>query len=203
MLFFPADSCVILQLQLFGQLLPQQGWTVRFWMLPPGSGDQFCDPLSALLSRWLISSVYSLRAQCWEFSSLPHPLSLRHVQCPTLSVFNYSSLFVFQFCRAVPFWMVLSGSGDPLCDPLPALLWGVSYCLPALSLHCLSCVYLLRVWHWEFSSLPSLLSLGQVQCSILHSAVCAKLQFAVCFSVFFGGDQTAQGLSWFMFPEDG
>jgi hypothetical protein len=43
-------------------------------------------------------------------------------------------LFVFQFCGAVHFWMLLSGSGDELCDPLPALLWGVAYGPPALSL---------------------------------------------------------------------
>jgi hypothetical protein len=64
---------------------------------------------------------------------------------PPLSVFYYSLLFVFQFCRAVWFWMLLSGSGDDLCDPIPTL--GVAYHLPALSLHCLSYVCLLIVWY--------------------------------------------------------
>jgi hypothetical protein len=72
LLIHPADSCVILQLQLFGQLLPQQGGAVQFWVLLSGSGDQFC-------------------------------------------------------------------------GPLPFLLWGVAYHLLALSLHCLYCVCLLIV----------------------------------------------------------
>jgi hypothetical protein len=62
-----------------------------------------------------------------------------------LSVLDYSSLFGFQFYRTVQFWILLSGSGDHLCDPLPFLCWRVAYCPPALSLHCLSCVYLLIV----------------------------------------------------------
>jgi hypothetical protein len=40
---------------------------------------------------------------------------------PPLSVLHYSSLFVFQFCGTVQFWVLLSGSGYQLCDPLPAL----------------------------------------------------------------------------------
>jgi hypothetical protein len=43
-------------------------------------------------------------------------------------------LFVFQFCGAVKFWMLLTGSGNELCDPLPALLQGVAYHAPALGL---------------------------------------------------------------------
>jgi hypothetical protein len=42
-------------------------------------------------------------------------------------------LFVFQFCWAVKFWMLLTGSGDELCDTLSALLWGVAYCSPTLA----------------------------------------------------------------------
>jgi hypothetical protein len=61
-------------------------------------------------------------------------------------MFYFSLLFVFQFCRAVQFWMLLTGSGDEFCDPLPSLLRGVAYCPPALSLHCLSCVCLLIAW---------------------------------------------------------
>jgi hypothetical protein len=45
---------------------------------------------------------------------------------PLLSPLDYSSLFVFQFCRAVQFWMLLSCSGDHLCDPLLALLLGMA-----------------------------------------------------------------------------
>jgi hypothetical protein len=61
---------------------------------------------------------------------------------------DYSLLIVFQFCEAVQFWMLLSGSGDQLCVPLSALLWGVAYHLLAFSLCCLSCVYLLVVQGW-------------------------------------------------------
>jgi hypothetical protein len=43
-------------------------------------------------------------------------------------------LLVFQFCRAVWFWVLLTGSGGELCDPLPALLQGVAYYLPALGI---------------------------------------------------------------------
>jgi hypothetical protein len=48
-------------------------------------------------------------------------------------MFDYGSLFVFQFCEADPVLLLLSGSGDQLCGPLPALLWGVAYYLPSLS----------------------------------------------------------------------
>jgi hypothetical protein len=77
--------------------------------------------------------------------------SVYHPPLP-LCVFDYSLLFVFQFCRTVWCWMLLSGSGDHLCDPLPSLLWAMACHPPALSLCCLSCVYLLRV-----CSLPLLL----------------------------------------------
>jgi hypothetical protein len=60
-----------------------------------------------------------------------------------LSMLDYSLLFIFQFCRGVQFWMLFPGSGVQLCNLLPALLWGVAYQPPSLSLHCLSCVYLL------------------------------------------------------------
>jgi hypothetical protein len=41
---------------------------------------------------------------------------------PLLSMFDCSLLFVFQFCGAVQFWMLVSGSGDHLYDPLLILL---------------------------------------------------------------------------------
>jgi hypothetical protein len=45
-----------------------------------------------------------------------------------------SSLFVFQFCEAVRGWVLITGSGDELFDPLPAMLWGVAYHTPTLGL---------------------------------------------------------------------
>jgi hypothetical protein len=66
------------------------------------------------------------------------PLSLGQGQCSIspilLSVCYDGSLFVFQFCGAVWLWVLLTGSGDDLCDLLPALLPGVAYCPPAVSL---------------------------------------------------------------------
>jgi hypothetical protein len=61
LLISPADSCVTLQLQLFGQLLSQWSGAVLLWMLPSGS-DQLCNPLTALFWRWLfVVFVY------WDF----------------------------------------------------------------------------------------------------------------------------------------
>jgi hypothetical protein len=51
---------------------------------------------------------------------------------PPLSMFDFSLQFVFQFCSIVWFRMLLSGSGDQLCDPLPSLLQGVAYRPPAV-----------------------------------------------------------------------
>jgi hypothetical protein len=53
---------------------------------------------------------------------------------PPLSMCYDGSLFIFQFCGAVRFWIQHPSSGDELCDPLPALLWGVAYHLPTLGL---------------------------------------------------------------------
>jgi hypothetical protein len=47
-------------------------------------------------------------------------------QPPLLLMCYDTLLFDFQVCRAVHFWVLLTGSGDDLCDPLPALLWGMS-----------------------------------------------------------------------------
>jgi hypothetical protein len=51
-------------------------------------------------------------------------------QPPLLSMCYDGSLFVFQFCGAVRFWILLTGLEDDFCDPLTALLQGVVYCLP-------------------------------------------------------------------------
>jgi hypothetical protein len=136
---------------------------VQFWMLPSGSEDHFSYPLSALLWRKLIAVfVY------WDFSTGVFFLSLPSFSVPgsvfhppsLLSMLDYSLLFVFQFCRAVWFWILLSGSRDQFCDPLPALLWWVAYQSPStVSLHCLSCIYLLIFQHWVYLlALPSLSS---------------------------------------------
>jgi hypothetical protein len=98
---------------------------------------------------------------------LPHPLT----------VFYYSLLFVFLFCGTVRFWMLSYGSGDQLCDPLTSLLPGVAYCLPTLSLHCLSCVCLLVHQCWDqllappFSSALSVFHLPSLLCVLDYSSL--------------------------------
>jgi hypothetical protein len=108
--------------------------------------------------------VCSLSVWYWDFSSLPYPLSLGRfsVPCTPSTVCVWLKFTVFQFSWAVWFLVLLSGSRDQVSDPLPALLWRIACCLLALSPCCLSCVYLVKVWCWKFSSFPCLLSLEQV-----------------------------------------
>jgi hypothetical protein len=55
-------------------------------------------------------------------------------QPPLLSICYDGLLFVFQFCRVIWLWVLFTGSGDELCDPLPALLQEVAFHQPALCL---------------------------------------------------------------------
>jgi hypothetical protein len=94
-----------------------------------------------------------LRVQHWEFSSLPWPPFFGEGSAfhpPTLLwMLDYSSLTVFQFCGAVWFWMLVSGSGDPL---LPCFReWLITHSLSAFA------DILVFIYWWfgaEFSSLP-------------------------------------------------
>jgi hypothetical protein len=97
---------------------------------------------------------------------------------------------------------------QPLC--LPGLLlaasnfseWLACHPTPTLSLCCHIC--LLRVWSWEFGSLPHSCSEGQVQCSTPTSAVGVRLQFTVyVFQFCCGGAHSSQGLCWIMFLGSG
>jgi hypothetical protein len=136
--------------------------------------------------------VSLLRIQHWAFSSLSHPLSLGQVQHfthpATVCVLLLFTVW-FQFHRSLWFWMLLIGSGDQLCDPLPAMLWGVGNHLPALILCCHYCVYLLRVQSWVLLIALPIFSDAGLVChpSTPHCAVCARLQFTVCFSVLLEG----------------
>jgi hypothetical protein len=51
---------------------------------------------------------------------------------PLLSVCYDGLLIIFQFCSVVWLWMLLTGSGDELCGPLPALFQAVAYYLLAV-----------------------------------------------------------------------
>jgi hypothetical protein len=82
-----ADSCVTLQLQLFGQLLLQWGGEVQVWMLASGSGDLLCSPLAALFWRWLFSVfVY------WNFHDG------RLFLCPVLILWSRFSVPISPLC---------------------------------------------------------------------------------------------------------
>jgi hypothetical protein len=75
--------------------------------------------------------VCLLRVQCWGFIPLLQPLSLGRFSVPPAPSAVLDRL-QFTACFSILwgswFWMLLSGSGDQLCDPLPALLWVVAYC---------------------------------------------------------------------------
>jgi hypothetical protein len=107
-------------------------------------------------------------------------------------------LFVFQFCRAVWLWVWLTGSGDELLDLLPALLQGVAYPPPAVSL--LAYLHLFIDSSAEISSLSLSLPTPHALSAILLLPLCARLQFAVyCSGFFFGGEVSLlRGLHWFI-----
>jgi hypothetical protein len=74
-----------------------------------------------------------------------------------------------QLGGAIQFWVLPSVPGEQLQDPTPGLLWrSACHPTPTLILSCFSHICSLRVWHWEFGSLPRLCS--QVQCSNPTSA---------------------------------
>jgi hypothetical protein len=51
---------------------------------------------------------------------------------PLLSACCDGLLIIFQFCSVILLWMLLTGSGDELCGPLPALFQAVAYLQPAV-----------------------------------------------------------------------
>jgi hypothetical protein len=129
----------------------------------------------------------------------PPPLSGTGSAChlpPPLSILDYSSLFVFQFCGVAWFW----------CCSLAQKISSVIHFLPCFRECLIPCllsdfsaliVFIYWVFGTEFSSLPCSLSLRCLHSATCHSTVCAKLQFAVCFTVLLEGDWTALGLCWF------
>jgi hypothetical protein len=119
-------------------------------------------------------------------------------QPPLLSVCYDSSLFVFQFCEAVWLWMLLTDSGDELCDLLPALLWGMGYHPPTLHLRPFQ-FFLLLIVPAEISSLSS----PFLQCTFslpTSSAVVLDYSSVHClllFSLFGGGISLPRGYAGF------
>jgi hypothetical protein len=47
-------------------------------------------------------------------------------------------------------WVLLNGSGNELCDLLPALLCGVASCLPTLCLPTFPVLVFTDSWHWDY-----------------------------------------------------
>jgi hypothetical protein len=70
-----ADSCVNLQLQLFGQLFSQWGGAFQFWLLPYGLGDQLCNPLPALFGGGLSLCLFTGISELGVLFLCPIPIS--------------------------------------------------------------------------------------------------------------------------------
>jgi hypothetical protein len=144
-LIFPADICVVLQLQLFGQLLPQQGGdssilNAALWFRKSALQSTTCPALEVAYC-----CVFLLGFLLWEFISLLCPFfEISCVLPPPLHCLCFITVccLFFRFsgfgCCCLPQEMI------SMIHYLP-VLWGVAYGPPALSLHCLSCVSLLIV----------------------------------------------------------
>jgi hypothetical protein len=71
--------------------------------------------------RWLITVFFYRDISTGGLFLCPTPFLWGRFSMPTTpsaSVLDCSPLFVFQFCEAVQFWMLLSASVDQLCNPL-------------------------------------------------------------------------------------
>jgi hypothetical protein len=157
-------------------------------MLSSGSGDQLCSPLVALLWRWLFSVLVY-----WDF----HVGGL--FLCPALFLWGrfsvpsapsaVSVLWWFTICFSI-LWVSLTLDAAHWCRRWALLSATWSDLRSGLLLtcswpSCLSSVCLLIV-RAEIISLP--LSLSVVHFQRSHPlCCCARLQFAVCYSGFFGG----------------
>jgi hypothetical protein len=160
-------------------------WQIKFEWCTLFLGAQFCSPLAALLWRWLFVWISALGAY---FFALPPFSGADSVFCqcsPPPSVCYDSLLFVFSVLLGsltlgaahwLRRWAVWSAtcraSGSGL---LPTCSWP-SY----LSSICLMIV------HTEISSLPLPFSLVHFQCS-WALCCCARAEFTLCYSGFFGG----------------
>jgi hypothetical protein len=81
---------------------------------------------------------------------------------------------VFQFCRVVRFWVLLTGSRNDSCDPLPALLWRVAYHQPAIDLPAFP-VFVYWKFALRLAPFPSLSPVHfQQSCPL---CCCSRLQF--------------------------
>jgi hypothetical protein len=98
--------------------------------------------------------------------------------------------------------MLLTGSGDELCGPLPALFQAAAYHLALCQPFCLSSLCLLRVC-MEISLLPllpSLVCLHHPTPCVVCSFLVHCLLFSFFFFFFFAGWRVSlpRGLCWFI-----
>jgi hypothetical protein len=154
------------------------------------SRDQLCSPPAVLLWSWVFTVL-----DYWGLVSLPCPLSLGQGQCSVSWPPAVSVLWWFVDCFSI--WKchltldLLTGSGDELCRPLPALFQAAAYhpstvgpsVLPAF-------VY----WKFEWRSAPCSSPVLRHTYSTLTLLLCVSFQF-LFYSVFWISFWRAEGQS--------
>jgi hypothetical protein len=117
---------LVFQLQLLSQLLLQCSVACPlFPKIISGVPQPFCFGVGFSLCWFTEGLFLCLAPFLWGKFSDPSAVCLLSVCCHVL-------LTVFQFCSVILLWMLLTGSGDDLCGPLPALFQAAAHHLPAL-----------------------------------------------------------------------
>jgi hypothetical protein len=143
-----------------------------------------CFGVGFLLCLFTGSLFLCLAPFLWDKVSDPSASSLLSVCCDFL-------LFVFQFCRAAWLWVLLSGSGDGFCGPIPALLKAVAYHVPTIDPPAFPTICLL-ILCMEISFLPLLPSPVCFQ-HLAPSAMCYFSVHCLLFIFFFARGSVCQG----------
>jgi hypothetical protein len=81
---------------------------------PPARRSYYLPCFGSGLSLCLFTESSVLEVYFFSLPTFSRAGSVFHPP-PLLSVFYYSSLSIFQFCRTIRFWMLLSGSRNQLC----------------------------------------------------------------------------------------
>jgi hypothetical protein len=191
-----ASFSFVFQRQLLSQLLPQWGVAVWVYMLPSGFRVQLCSPPAILLWSWVFAVLVY-----WGLLSLPRLLSLGQGQWSVSQPLAVSMLwwfadcFLLLQCRLI--WMLLTGSGDELCGPLPALFQAAAYHLPAVGP---SAFPVFIYWNFMRRSAPCLPASPMCLLHPTSSVVCSFSVPCLLFSFFFCGVGVSlpSGLCWFI-----
>jgi hypothetical protein len=97
-----------------------------------------------------------------------------------LSVCYAGLMTVFQFCNVIWLWMLLTGSGDELCEPLSVLFQAPAYHPPTVSLSAIP-DFVYWKFTWRLAPCPHLVQFAQsTPFPLLH----VPLQFLVYYPVF-------------------